>query len=81
MYGSKPLSQGRFGNDTDRTLLVTCATVLAFALVYLISAIAKTDGLGGTESLAYLTADALFANEVYLGSFGEVEICGFACRH
>jgi hypothetical protein len=55
--------------------------VLAFALVYLISAIAKTDGLGGTESLAYLTADALFANEVYFGSFGEVEICRFACRH
>jgi hypothetical protein len=45
--------------------------MLAFPLIYFISAIAKTDCLGGAESFAYLAANTFFTNEVYFGSFGE----------
>ena len=46
----------------------------AFLLVYLISAIAKADGLGGAECLACLAAYAPITNVVNLGSFGAMPV-------
>jgi len=59
----------------------------AFLLVYLISAIAKADGLGRTEGLARLAAYTPIINVVNPGSlggnagFGRPGFSGFACSH
>ena len=59
----------------------------AFLLVYLISAIAKADGLGRAECLACLAAYAPVINVVDLGPFGGNAVSGclgfnsFVCSH
>jgi hypothetical protein len=59
-----------FRNYADIAFPVAGAAVDAFLLVYLISAVAKADGLGGAECPACLAAYTPVTNVVNLGSFG-----------
>jgi len=79
MQRAKTSGQDSFRNHADWAFSVAGATMNAFLLVYLISAIAKTNGLGRAECFAHLAADALFSNKVYFGPFGEAGLCCCAC--